>query len=87
MKNNVERCVILRKGDIIEKDDIRLFAKNRRHNKINFEIPEGGISLEEVEKSLILKALEKTNGNQTQAAKLLKIPRHVLIYRLEKYKI
>jgi two-component system NtrC family response regulator len=34
-----------------------------------------------------MKALEKSSGNRSQAARLLKIPRHVLIYRLEKFNI
>ncbi|MBW2472465.1 MAG: helix-turn-helix domain-containing protein, partial [Deltaproteobacteria bacterium] len=51
------------------------------------DIPAEGVSLEDIEKGLILKALEKSNGNRSQAARLLKIPRHVLIYRLEKFNI
>jgi two-component system NtrC family response regulator len=51
------------------------------------EIPEQGISLEEVEKCLIQKALAMSKGNRSEAARLLKIPRHVLIYRLEKFKL
>ena len=37
------------------------------------EIPTDGLSLEENERSLLAKALEKTNGNQTQAARLLRM--------------
>ena len=44
-----------------------------------------GISLEEVEKTLIIKALAKADNNRTKAAKLLQVPRHVLIYRIEKF--
>jgi len=87
LKNTVERCVILRKGDIIEKEDIRLISPKKVKQPISFDIPDEGISLEEVEKKLIESALKKTGGNQTRAAKLLKIPRHVLIYRLEKFNI
>jgi transcriptional regulator of acetoin/glycerol metabolism len=36
---------------------------------------------------LIIEALEKCAWNRTKAAKLLDIPRHILIYRLKKYKI
>lgn len=52
-----------------------------------FILPSEGISLEEVEKSFVRQALEIAKGNQTQAAKLLGIPRHALIYRLEKFNI
>ena len=45
------------------------------------------VTLEDIEKKHISKALELSNGNQSKAARLLKIPRHVLLYRLEKYNI
>jgi PAS domain S-box-containing protein len=49
--------------------------------------PDFGLSLEENEKQLILRALEKTNGNQTQAAKLLKITRDTLRYKMKKFRL
>ncbi|MCP3875405.1 MAG: sigma-54-dependent Fis family transcriptional regulator, partial [Desulfobacteraceae bacterium] len=52
---------------------------------LNPSIPDQGIALEEITKSYILKALEKANQNKSEAARLLKIPRHVLLYRIEKY--
>ena len=48
-------------------------------------LPDEGISLEEVEKQLIMKALEKSKGNQTKAANLLGITRSALLYRTQKY--
>jgi two-component system NtrC family response regulator len=50
-----------------------------------FEIPDAGVDLAELEKSLLRKALEKTSGNRTRAAALLGITRQTLIYRLEKH--
>jgi two-component system response regulator HydG len=38
-----------------------------------------------VEKQFILQALERANGNKTQAARLLKLSPPTLYYRLEKY--
>ena len=52
-----------------------------------FELPPDGINLEEVERSLIEQALERTGGNKTQAARLLGISRSTLLYRLEKHGI
>ncbi|MCW5977708.1 MAG: sigma 54-interacting transcriptional regulator [Bryobacteraceae bacterium] len=49
--------------------------------------PEVGLSLEDNEKQLILRALEKTNGNQTQAAKLLQVTRDTLRYKMKKFKL
>ena len=44
----------------------------------------GHVSLEEVERRTIEAALEKARGNKSRAARLLKIPRHVLLYRMKK---
>ena len=46
-----------------------------------FVLPEEGVSLEAVEKSFMEQALARTNGNQSQAAKLLGISRYALRYR------
>ena len=90
MQNIVERCIILRKNKVIEPEDLQLLV-HKPSNKTNTSfvpvIPEGGIALEDIEKSYIIKALEKAGQNRSEAARLLKIPRHVLLYRLEKYKI
>ncbi|HEY8909610.1 MAG TPA: sigma-54 dependent transcriptional regulator [Desulfosporosinus sp.] len=50
-------------------------------------LTEGGFTLEELEKHLIIKALEKLNNNQTKVAKYLGISRPTLLYRLKKYGI
>ena len=49
------------------------------------EIPEGGTSLEEVERELVEIAMGQANGNQTHAAKLLDISRDALRYKLKKF--
>ena len=83
---SVERSVILRKGAVIEAEDLHLAAPAQPAICPAIpEIPPEGISLEEVEKGLVKKALAMSNGNRSEAARLLKIPRHVLIYRLEKF--
>jgi len=48
-------------------------------------IPEGGTSLEEVERALVELAMSQANGNQTHAAKLLDISRDALRYKLKKF--
>jgi two-component system NtrC family response regulator len=50
-------------------------------------LPEGGLSLPEVEREIIVRALARHGGNQTRTAEYLGIPRHVLLYRLEKFGI
>jgi DNA-binding NtrC family response regulator len=48
-------------------------------------IPEGGTSLEEVERAMVELAMRQSTGNQTQAARLLDISRDALRYKLKKF--
>lgn len=48
-------------------------------------LPQSGVSLDQLEESLLKQALERSRCNQTQAAKLLGISRHTLRYRLQKH--
>jgi len=48
-------------------------------------IPEGGTSLEEVERSMVELAMRQANNNQTHAARLLDISRDALRYKLKKF--
>ncbi|HKN33316.1 MAG TPA: sigma-54 dependent transcriptional regulator [Terriglobales bacterium] len=48
-------------------------------------IPEGGTSLEEVERSMVELAMRQANGNQTHAARLLDVSRDALRYKLKKF--
>ncbi|WP_141735579.1 sigma-54-dependent transcriptional regulator [Oligoflexus tunisiensis] len=50
-------------------------------------LPEKGINLEDLERDLLLQAMEQTHNNQTKAADLLGISRHTFRYRLEKHGI
>jgi DNA-binding NtrC family response regulator len=49
------------------------------------QLPEEGVSLEALERAAVVAALSASRGNQSQAARFLRIPRHVLLYRMEKY--
>lgn len=87
LQNVVERCLILRRGNEIGVEFLNL---PRREEQGSFSLPDfpaDGVSLEEVEKELIRKALAASNNNRSEAARLLRIPRHVLLYRLEKFKL
>lgn len=92
LENIIERMVILGTGDEITlshiPDEIRNWATAKVPTDPEiFDIPDDGISLEDVEKKLIIKAMAKANGNQVKAAKLLGITRRTLQYRLKKYGI
>ena len=51
------------------------------------ELPAEGASLPELERAIIVRALEMNGNNQSAAARFLRIPRHVLLYRIEKFDI
>lgn len=87
MQNIVERCIILRKDPIIKPEDMNLPGLTPKAALFAPMIPDEGISLEAVEKGYVTKALEKAGQNRSEAARLLKIPRHVLLYRIEKYNL
>jgi two-component system NtrC family response regulator len=89
LENVIERLVVLTPGNEITASHLPAFLR-REHPSIdalNIELPSQGVSLEAIEKELILKALEKFKGNQTHAAKYLDISRKTLIYRMEKHGI
>ena len=48
-------------------------------------LPAGGVSLEALERAVVVAALSASRGNQSKAARFLRVPRHVLLYRIEKY--
>jgi two-component system response regulator PilR (NtrC family) len=94
LENIVERSVALETSNIILPDSLTLsrYKREKEHSELpNTDIPPEGIDLEkvvgELEKQLLLKALQKTNGEMKQAAKLLNIPYRSIRYRLEKYDI
>ncbi len=87
LENLIERIVVLARGDEVRLEDLPEHLRRERPalDAINLELPPHGISLEGVERELILRALEKCNWNQTKAAHYLDISRKVLIYRMEKF--
>jgi two-component system response regulator PilR (NtrC family) len=94
LENIVERSVALETSNIILPESLTLsrYKRDKEHGELkDSDIPPEGIDLEEVvgklEKRLLLKALQKTNGEMKQAAKLLNIPYRSIRYRLEKYGI
>jgi two-component system response regulator AtoC len=50
-----------------------------------YDLPTEGVHLDDVVKGLIEQALQRENGNQSAAARLLGITRYTLRYRMEKY--
>jgi len=89
LQNVIERALIVCQGTEIQPVHFpkELLNSLEETSKPMINLTEGGFSLEELEKHLILKALEKHNNNQTKVAKYLGISRPTLLYRLKKYGI
>ncbi len=96
LKNIIERAMILESRTELDLDDlpeeIIQFAGEQEESQVltggsgaGIVLPEGGVSLKEAEYELIRQALERTEGNQTQAARLLRISRDALRYKVKKF--
>ena len=93
LKNACERMVALCAGDEVSVEDLPP-APRGPADRAGDEgaadwppMPAEGLSLVDLEKRVIERALRLKGGNITQAAAYLRIPRHILVYRLEKYGI
>lgn len=86
LRNIIERAVLLSKDDTLGPDDfvlgpgLALIASSGS----DLRLPSDGIDLRHLEEQLIRQALERTNNNQTKAAKLLHLSRDAFRYRAEK---
>ena len=96
LRNTLDRAVLFSEADSIEVAALGLPwdataaanpAPSENAGALQFEIPDGGIRFEEVEKALLLSALRKAGGSQSAAARLLGMTRDTLRYRLEKFGI
>jgi DNA-binding NtrC family response regulator len=90
LRNVVERLVVLESEEEIEPRHLPnwLISQSDPGSQAPegmFILPEKGISLDDVEKDLIVQALERTNRNKTQAAKLLQISYDTLRYQVKKF--
>jgi len=92
LRNVIERIVVLESGDTILPEHLpkeismkNAPASSKSAETTAFSLPEGGISLDDVEKSLIVQALERARNNKTQAARLLRISYDTLRYQVKKF--
>src|SRR5262249_24788120 len=87
LENGIERVMVLAGEKEITLEDLppNLRQEPSELDRLQLELPDSGISLEGVERELILRALEKCKWNQSKAARYLDISRRTLIYRMEKF--
>ncbi len=89
LENTVERLLIMRQGGTISVEDLpeKIGSRGKRDKGRIINLPDEGYSLEELEREIVVEALERNDWNQSSASRFLRIPRHVLLYRMEKYGI
>ncbi len=92
LQNIIERAVALETSEELTPKNLNSYIEDQLPTKkipFDLEIPNEGIDLErfvsDIEKTLILKALDKTKGIKKKAAELLHINFRSMRYRLEKY--
>jgi DNA-binding NtrC family response regulator len=93
LRNVIERSVILSPEKEVGLDSLpwKIKGEQKRPPRAGepgvVVLPETGIDIDHVEKELIVQALEKTDQNQTRAARLLGLTRDALRYRMKKYEL
>ncbi|MFZ0389137.1 MAG: sigma-54 dependent transcriptional regulator [Calditrichia bacterium] len=85
LENIIERALVLTEGNEIGPESLPQHLQQPRHTSPADSADAGVLQpLPELEKQAIRAALKESGGNQSRAARLLKIPRHVLLYKMKK---
>lgn len=91
LRNTIERAMILSTQDLLGGEDLPLdlldAPAEEKSQTVPLKLTRKGLSLEQLEKSLVSQALRLTHGNQTRAGRLLGINRDQVRYRIEKFNI
>ncbi len=92
LRNAIERAMILEESAQITAASLPMMYTTTPMSQAPTiqplrDVPDEGLSLEDNERQLLVKALEKTAGNQTQAARLLRITRDTLRYKMKKFNL
>ncbi|HSG71261.1 MAG TPA: helix-turn-helix domain-containing protein, partial [Planctomycetaceae bacterium] len=90
LENTIERAVILGKAEVIEEKDIQfssLETPMEPSSESNLSNVASNLSLGELEQQHILRTLDETGWNKSQAAQILGIERSTLDRKLKKYQV
>jgi two-component system, NtrC family, response regulator AtoC len=83
LRNAIERAMLLADNGLLGSEDFATLS--RTSVPATFRLPPEGVDLETVERQLVVQALHRAGGNQTQAGHLLGINRDQVRYRIEKF--
>jgi len=87
LRNAVERAMLLVDGDQLTGEQFPVADAGATRLTEAVDLPAAGIDLEQLERSLVVQALERSGWNQTRAAGLLGLNRDQIRYRIEKFKL
>src|SRR5258706_11628416 len=82
LQNVIERSLVLCSGTTLDAGDIKLETAPRPRAQTGDHLLPDGMTLDEYEQSIIREALQRAEGNKSQAARLLGLTRNALRYRL-----
>ncbi len=91
LRNMVERAMLMARGGRLTLGDLPPELKTPPPDRtaapaaVNIDLGPDGLDIRDVERALIVKALQRTGGNQSRAAALLRMTRDQLRYRVQKY--
>ena len=84
LRNAIERAMLLVDHEWLTPQDFPTLSRSGSAHSL-FRLPPSGVNLEEVERQLLVQALERSGWNQTHAGQLLHINRDQVRYRIEKF--
>jgi DNA-binding NtrC family response regulator len=83
LRNAIERAMLLTESEWLTPADVGSLTGSETTSA--FRLPADGVRLDDVERQLLVQALERTGGNQTRAGQLLGMNRDQVRYRIEKF--
>ncbi|MCG6945419.1 MAG: sigma-54 dependent transcriptional regulator [Deltaproteobacteria bacterium] len=90
LENFIERAMVMASGRTIELADLPPHLQPKAE-PVEYLASDENLSIKEasrkLERTLIRRALEKTGGNRTQAAKILEISHPALLYKIKAYEL
>ena len=88
LHDTVERAVLLCENNLLEADAFELNGSGGSTGSSSlFQLPPTGVDLQELERRLLIQALERAKGNRTRAGQLLGMNRDQVRYRIEKFNL
>ncbi len=87
LKNALERAMLLGDGEVLKPSHIEFTHLRTSHRRPELDISASGMSLDDLEREALIVALKKADYNKSRAARLLRISRDELRYKIKKHNL